>query len=347
MPPLKRRTYFPRLSAFLLLIAALLGSAVPAFADDLGLAAAPATNGGVDGSRSRFSYQVEPGQTLNDQFFVKNTGTAPQTVTVYGTDAFNSDAGEYALLDTGAAPVDVGSWVSFDGVETAFTLAPDESRVLPFTVTVPADARPGDHAGGMVVSAMSDSGQVRLDRRVATRMYARVAGELQPLLSLSDVSTNYTPSWNPFDGTLDVSFTLNNTGNVALGANSVISVATVFGIPVRGIEKAEIPELLPGTSRSVTISLGGVGQWIYLGSDIKLAGTVGSDAYQPTVLPSLSRSVTTWVMPWALLVVVLIAAGTWWFLKVRARLNAKRLEEWRAYEDLQRSLGHEESGATA
>lgn len=311
-------------------------AASPAAAEDFGLSAAPAANGGVDGSRSRYSYQVDPGQSLNDEFFVKNTGSSPQAVSVYATDAFNTAAGDFSLLDTGVAPVGAGSWVSFGGTETSFTLQPNEARVIPFTVSVPADAPPGDHAGGMVVSAVTESGQVRLDRRVATRMYLRVSGELQPLLNVSEVSSTYSPSLNPFDGTLDVTFTLSNTGNVALGAKSVVSVSTIFGIPVRPDEKVEIPELLPGTSRSVSLSLTGVGQWVYLGSTIKLAGTVADDAAQPGVLPNLNRDSTAWTVPWALIALLVLGVSLWWSMRLRAARNARRLQEWREYEELQR-----------
>lgn len=330
------RVHLLRLATLVLAASSLLAIAVPAHAEDLGLAAAPAANGGVDNTRSRFTYQVQPGQSLNDQFFVKNTGTQPQTVTVYATDAFNSDAGEFALLDTGAPPVDAGSWVTFGSTPTQFVLQPDESKILDFTVNVPADAAPGDHAGGIVLSAMTDSGQVRLDRRVATRMYVRVAGELQGLLNLSNIASSYAPSWNPFDGTLDLTFTLKNTGNVAMGANAVVTTATIFGIPVRGSEKIEVPELLPGTSRSVTMSLTGVGQWVYLLSTIDLAGVVDQDAYQSVTLPMLTRDAVTWVVPWAFLLLALIAAAVWFILRQRKRINAKRLQEWQEYEALQR-----------
>ena len=98
------------------------------------------------------------------------------------TDAFNDDAGEFALLETSVAPVDIGAWVTFENGANRlqFDLAPGESRLVPFTVSIPAEATPGDHAGGIAASVQSPSGQVTLDRRLGTRMYLRVSGESKP-----------------------------------------------------------------------------------------------------------------------------------------------------------------------
>lgn len=178
-----------------LVAAPILATGSPAFADDTdGIGAAPSDGVGPD-TRTRFSYQIGPGQQVSDFFFVKNSGTTKQTVKIFATDAYTADDGELSLLPTDQKAKDAGSWVTFEDGSAVreLTLEPSTSIVTQFTVTVPADAAPGDHVGGMVVSSQSGSGQVLVDSRVASRLYIRVKGDIQPNLTVSNISAIYSP----------------------------------------------------------------------------------------------------------------------------------------------------------
>jgi dihydroorotate dehydrogenase (fumarate) len=308
--------------------------AVPATAADFdGIAGAPAANGGVDQSRSRFSYQVDAGQVVSDEYLVQNTGTTAQSITVYATDAFNSNDGAYSLLDGGVSPKDVGRWVTFDNGadQISATLEPGASQVIPFTVTTPADASPGDHAGGIVVSAMSPSGQISLDRRVAIRLYVRVKGELQTGLTIGSIATSYKAELNPFSGTTAITITLNNTGNVALGATTVSRIRGIFGIPLSGISREEIPEMLPGSTRTLTITVPGVGPWVYLNPQVDLAATIDKEAINPGVLPTASREANLLVVPWGILLIVVLASLAWFIVRFSRKRGAQRAADWMEY----------------
>ena len=312
----------------------LAGTAFPAFAaDELSISSAPALDGTIDKERSRFTYQVDPGQSITDEYFVTNSGTVPQAVSIYAADAYNADDGNFALLDTGVPSVDVGTWVTFDGgaQRVDLTLAPGESRILPFTVNVPADATPGDHAGGIVVSAMTDSGQVKLDRRIATRLYVRVKGELQALMTLGSLSANYEPSWNPFGGRVNMVFTLTNSGNVSLGAKTASQVTGIFGIPFSSVSKLDIPELLPGTSRTVTLPIEGVGQWMFLSASVDLIGSIDDDAINPGPMPTAKRDVMIFATPWAAIGLLILGMILFFWLRAKRRRDAIRAQEWLEY----------------
>jgi len=305
-----------------------------AWADDSdAIAGSPAANGGVDQTRSRFSYQVDPGQQVSDEYLVQNTGTTPQSVTVYATDAFNADDGSFSLLDGGVAATDVGRWVSFDGgsEKVEVTLEPGGQQVIPFTVSVPADARPGDHAGGIIVSALSPAGEVSVDRRVAIRLDARVHGELQPGLTISSITSSYTGELNPFAGETSLTISLQNTGNVSLAANTVAQVRGIFGIPLSDLVRTPIPEMLPGSSRSVTIVVPGVGPWVYLNPSVSLAATVDEDALPPGLLPTAERSSDMFVVPWALVILLLLAGFAWLFVRLSRTRDSARARAWVEY----------------
>ncbi|MDF9809692.1 hypothetical protein M2116_000636 [Aurantimicrobium minutum] len=298
--------------------------------DTAGISGAPSDNGNVDQTRSRFSYQVEPGQVIHDEYLVSNSGSTPADVTVYATDAYNLENGDYGLLDSSTPAKDVGTWVFFDDGSQRMTLslAPGESRAVPFTINVPADATPGDHAGGMIISSLTDSAQVKLDRRIATRLYLRVKGDLAALMTVSSIAANYSPSFNPFAGTVNITFTLTNNGNVSLGANTAAVVKGLFGIPLSGVSRTEVPELLPGTSRSMTVQVEGVGQWIYLNPTISLIGTIDEDAINPGPMPSVERDVPLFVAPWALLIIAALAAAVYFFIRWRRKRDVSRAQAW-------------------
>lgn len=331
-----RRT--SRAASTIVLLLALLGGSlstgvVAAHADDTdGISGTPSDGQGQD-DRSRFSYQASPGQHLEDSYLVRNTGTTLQTMQVFATDAYNTEDGSYGLLDTDAAVTDAGNWVTFAGGQKKMSipLDPGASQVVPFTVDVPADARPGDHAAGIVISVQSAEGQVLVDRRVATRVYVRVPGDLQPALTISSLEARYNPSINPFDGSTTLTFTLKNAGNVALGANLVMGVNGLFGMTLGEVKRQELTEMLPGSTRTVTVDVKGVGQYAYLNPYVKLAAVIDADALNPGPLPATSRDTVTIAWPIWLLVLAAIALLVWLWLRWRRRSDAKNAAAWIAY----------------
>ena len=335
-----------RLFAVTAAIVIVLTGSVAMAEDTLSISSAPASDGTIDKNRSRFSYQLDPGQTISDEYFVQNTGSVVQGVTIYATDAFNSDTGDFALLDTSETPTDVGAWVVFEGgvSRVDLTLEPGQSRIIGFTMNVPAEATPGDHAGGIVVSAQSAGSQVTLDRRIATRLYARINGDLLPQIAIGSVDASYDGEFfNPFGGTATITTTLSNTGNVSLGADVVAGVNGLFGIPLAQLARLEVPELLPGTTRTYSFEVTGVGAWVYLNPYIKLVGTIDSDAINPGPMPTVERSVPLFVVPWHFLL-LLVAVGVLILqLRSRARTNDQRAEEWVAYAAAQSAQKKKES----
>ncbi len=330
-----RRPRIPAVLAMLLLLVFAMSAfpSIAASADDTdGISGGPANETGPDG-RTRYSYQVSPGQQLNDNYVITNTGTTAQTMTVFATDAFNTEAGEFALLDTGATPTDAGSWITFEGGASQLTipLEPGESKLVPFSFRVPGDARPGDHAAGIVISVTSASGQILVDRRVATRLYVRVLGDIQPILTVTNMSATYTGELNPVTGDTLVTFTVKNTGNVALGATMAIGVNTYFGVGVGPVVTQVLEEMLPGSTRSLSIPISGVGQLGYLDAYVKIQPTVDPDAISPGFLAPVSRDAVVFAMPWWLLILLLGAGVVWLVVRIRRVRDERAAVAWLDY----------------
>ncbi|MCJ1708621.1 DUF916 domain-containing protein [Microbacterium sp. VKM Ac-2923] len=338
------RRRFPALGAAVIAVAAmfaLLVPTAPATAAEgdapttIGVATRPAGDDGRPDGRSRFSYTADPGQAVTDRVLVGNTGSQRQDFTVYATDAYNAADGSFSLLATADAPTSVGAWLRFDdgSDRVQFSLEPNEVRLLPFTVAFPADATPGDHVGGLVASVIEAGAQVSVDRRVATSIFARVSGELQPQLSIGSYDATYEGDWwNPFAGDVRLHFTVTNPGNVALAANLTSGVVTWFGAPVAGPQGGAIPVLLPGNTATYDVNVGGVAQWLYLNPRTVLSPFVDSpDAAQQLSVTPISRDAITFGIPWMLFILTGLVGAAVLFVRWRRRRDEARAQEWVEY----------------
>lgn len=300
-----------------LLIALPLALPAPASASAAAASAATAsaTTGGVAWTvqtadnaqgtgRGNFAYDVAPGAVISDAMIVVNTGTEPLPLSVYAADAFTASTGEIDVLVDGQPSQDAGTWVTVS--PTTLTLNPGDAADLPFTIAVPADARPGDHAAGIVTSFTSAdaASTLSVDRRLGTRINLRVSGELTPAATIADVSTQYVPSWNPFDsGRLVVQYALTNTGNTRLTGSETIATTSLVG---GRTAPAQMSEILPGSTVQVerevpVFSLG----WITGAVAVTPEG-VGLGA---ALLSPVSTDFSTAAVPWSLYVLLVLILG--------------------------------------
>lgn len=213
------------------------------------------------GTRPNLSYQVAPGAVVQDSVTVYNLGNVQLDFAIYATDAFNNADGNFDLLAAGETPVDAGSWVAV--AQQGLVLDPGQQATIPITITVPADATPGDHVGGIVaaitnLSQTANQPVVRVEQRTGTRLYIQVAGPLAPELAVTDLATSYHPALNPLSGSADVSFRVENRGNVRLAGTPTVSVGGPFGIGKRTVTLPPIAEVLPGEHITLTAKLADV-----------------------------------------------------------------------------------------
>jgi hypothetical protein len=303
---------------------ALVGALALASALALSTALAPGTARAADGGgvawsvqtadnahgtgRGNFTYAVEPGAVISDTMIVVNTGTEPLPLAVYAADAFTASTGEIDILVDGAPSADAGTWVAVS--TPALELAPGHTADVPFTVTVPADARPGDHSAGIVTSLTSQdpANALSVDRRLGTRLTVRVAGDLVPAASATAVSARYDGSWNPFEsGRLTVSYSLENTGNTRLTGLETIDTSGTGGLFGTRTPPLRISEVLPGSTIDVVrevpvFSLG----WVAGSVTVAPEGVgLGAGTVEPVAL-----AFSTPAVPWSLyaLIVLVIAA---------------------------------------
>lgn len=349
-----------------------LGIAVPpasAADGDITWGIQPSTPTGPDG-RTEFTYQVAPGTTITDWVGVVNASSVPATFRVYAADATTDyDTASFTLIGSDQGSRDLGSWTAIDngpascadsndaaeaacaaGLGVTVTVDPGTTKNIPFTIVVPQDATPGDHAAGIVASytteASGEGTSVRQENRVGTRIYVRVDGPLTPGLGVRGAVAGYQGTWNPVGaGAGFAGFDLTNTGNTRLSAQPALHFTGPFGIDFGTLTLPPVRNLVPGGTAHVTGLQEGVAPLLLLFADISVTPLPGDGLAASDPLPAAATSsALTWAVPWMLLLILAVIAGVIVLVVFLRRRSRERLaEDLAVYADQIRAEARDES----
>jgi hypothetical protein len=280
----------------------------------------------VDG-RAYLDYVASPGATISDEVALLNYGDQPLKLQLYATDALQADDGGFSLLPGGQKPTDAGHWISLDVPQNGMVTVPPRTKKAPgqlgvnMRVSIPADATPGDHVGGVVASLKVTStnaqgAQVTLDQRIGLRAYFHLSGDLKPQLTIENLKATYDGQHDPRGrGRVTVSYTVHNTGNIRLDATQDVSVGRWVVGGLAG-DPAPIKDILPGSRIDVTQTFErafGLGRFDAV---VTLHPTAVDATYTQTI-PDVTAAKTFWAWPWILIaaiagiLLVLLGLVTW------------------------------------
>ncbi|MFT4052315.1 MAG: hypothetical protein QM677_08715 [Microbacterium sp.] len=329
------KTFLARLAVVIFAAAALsLSAAGAALADtdDSGSVtwAVSPSDGTAADDRTSVELELDAGGTATDYMIVSNYSDAAVTFTTYGADGYFTDTGRFNMLSGSVESTDAGSWIS---IQDTVTVDAGGSAVVPFTVTVPDNATPGDHLAGVAAAiTTAGSGNVGVESRVGFRVTVRVTGELATTLSSVVTGVDYTGSINPFEtGSLTVGYTVTNTGNTRVAVTPTVDVAGVFGLGATQAVGDVIAELAPGETRSGTVTISGaIPALFYTATLTATPSAVADDVPIADDAAPVTATGAGAAIPWSQAVTLLIAAafvfGFWWDRR-RTRLRTQRLVE--------------------
>ena len=286
--------------------------------------------------RPYYNYGVTPGAGASDGVEITNLGVTPVAVQVYSVDVINNPDGTSALGLPIPKPSDVGSWITVKtpGPSVTVTVGARTSTAIPVVFAVPFNATPGDHVGGIVASLTSfarnaQGDVVKFDQRVGTRTYFRVSGKLVAQLTVDDLRSTYHQNYNPLGfGSVTVSFTIHNRGNVKLGVGSRVNFTGLFG--TKRVAKAlpDIPVLLPGGTARMRVTIADVPPEILGTAHVTLVPKAVLGDNDPP-LSAVHASARTWTLPLVLIAIVIALGLSVWIgrrRRQRTRLRAEGLE---------------------
>lgn len=214
---------------------------------------------GQEETFSYFSYRTSPGSVFNDEALVLNDGDESVALRVYVADAITSQNGGTDFVSFGESATGfsqgASNWISLSASE--ITLAPGEEQVVPFQVSIPVDASPGQHIAGLVVEAKpaesslgesnadADGGdaqfKVEVIRRVGVAVVMDIPGERITSLIIDNV---FLYQQNEEGATFAV--TMTNAGNVFLKSTGFFVVTDRTGESLITTIPLEFDTILPG-----------------------------------------------------------------------------------------------------
>ena len=255
------------------------------------------------------SLDVEPGQVATFDVTVKNQTELALSFDVEAFDLRRSRAGtdSVELAERGEAPRGAGSWLTLTPQRWQADAATEQQITV--TVRVPADARPGGHYAGLLVSADPIEAREGIGVRSQVSMYVfiTVAGQFERRLDVDVVSDS---RWRWRGGPTEWVVELRNSGDLHENVSGVVTVDGVVDADHRVALDPGI--LLPGERREQRIRV----ETRDAPDVLRAKARVDRDE-APSVQAVSSRTI---ILPWWLLVLVAVATVVIvWRLRTRRR----------------------------
>lgn len=172
----------------------------------------------------QFIYNTDPGQTIEEKIFVKNSSEEKVTLALYGADGLISQQGSFSAKTLDQEQFNVGKWIH---METASVdLDPDEEKEVNFTIAIPKEVPGGVYVGAITVSSAPDKqgedgggyGLVTV-ARVLIPVKINLSGEKIHRLDWQDFSYHFQN-----DSTHQFNVKFKNSGNTSIMLDGDIEV---------------------------------------------------------------------------------------------------------------------------
>jgi hypothetical protein len=207
--------------------------------------------GGFQVSPPRVTDSLPAGGSRDYSVTVLNQSGHRSTFSIEVFDLAPGTGASYAdLVDRGAAERGAGTWVTVS--RPTVVLDNLQQAEVPFRVLVPVGADAGGHYAAIRVtsSAPADGSDVRIEAAIVEHVVVIVPGKVRYDLATSDVHVDRLAR-----GHTTVSFTVRNRGNIHSSPSARVRLR---GPLVDADATTDLPELLPGGRRKVSMTLRGL-----------------------------------------------------------------------------------------
>lgn len=256
-------------------------------------------------------YNLDAGQTLNDEVTVINDGDTSFDFVVYARPYSVTDEAYTTDFATPKQNADAYQWVKFE--KTSFSLAPRQTVKVKYSLMVPKGVAPGGHYGAIFAETetkdKASGASVIRKKRVGSLLYATVKGNYR---TEGRVEAITLPFWQPLPP-LTASVRTTNTGNTDFMVKGRHTVKDMLGRTKFQLN-SEKP-VLPGTTRVVKY------EWEQSPGFGLFNVTTSVEVLGKTA----TRSGLVLVMPqWAVIAVLLLLIGAIVYAAIRFFGNKKR-----------------------
>lgn len=180
--------------------------------------------------QSYYVLQGKPGTVFNEHIRLQNMNKCSGPVDIYAVDGATSQTSGAVYLDKSAPRSDVGAWTKMN--PSRVNIEPVESVVVGFSVTIPKNARSGDHLGGIVAEVEKPQNtaphtgatfQIKTRSLVIIAIEVHVQGPTVEGLQANGVKIGSTAGYQT------VKIGLTNAGNVMLRPSGSLQVFDTQG----------------------------------------------------------------------------------------------------------------------
>lgn len=303
-------------------------------------------------SPARVELTADPGSVVSGTILLLNEESADRT---FYLSAENFEAsGETGTPSFVPGNDGLGSWIS---AENTVTLRGGETRKIPFTVTVPTDARAGGHFAaifwGLTPPGGTGQSSVLIGARVGILVLLRVNGEITEdggVIDFGIVDNQKTFNSLP----VHFFYRFVNNGDDRLNPRGAITIRNMIGLRAASIDANAVQgNILPLSTRKFSVTWGPDKgpqpgfwnavryQWQHFALGYYTANI--SLTYGERGLAG-STQIPFWVMPWQLLIVIgvvlLLLIISIRVLSYRRRVLIERQHELEAkIHDLESKMG--------
>ncbi len=181
-------------------------------------------------NQSWFIYNLNAGESYNDNVVVENHSDKDVNVYLYPADSVLSTGGGFALKQIEEEMIEMGKWIKLEKNEVF--LNAESSEIIPFTITIPENANVGESRGGIVIEKVDQVDPnnlkegINLKLRTGVRIYNTIPGDIIQKLSFVDFNLINEK------GKRRIHAEIKNEGNVSTKAHVKILITNIFSAEI-------------------------------------------------------------------------------------------------------------------